>query len=66
MWCVKVQTMGNTQIPLDPPFSKGEVSLHDFNPSLEKSDRGDFWAEWGELCHEFLDRMLLETMISTV
>jgi hypothetical protein len=27
------------------PFSKGEVSLQDSNPSLEKRGRGDFWAE---------------------
>jgi hypothetical protein len=25
-----------------PPFSKGEVSLQDSNPSLEKRGRGDF------------------------
>jgi hypothetical protein len=53
----KLQTMaaaeGRTQIPLNPPFSKGEVSLQDANPSLEKHvlsavegrGRGDFWAE---------------------
>jgi hypothetical protein len=27
------------------PLSKGEVSLQDSNPSLEKRGRGDFWAE---------------------
>jgi hypothetical protein len=26
-------------------FSKGEVSLQDPNPSLEKRGRADFWAE---------------------
>jgi hypothetical protein len=36
---LKIQTNAmvedRTQIPLDPPFSKGEVSLQDSNPSLE-------------------------------
>jgi hypothetical protein len=31
--------------PSVPPFSKGEISLQDSNPSLEKRGRGDFWAE---------------------
>src|SRR6266508_3302187 len=30
--------------PLSPSFLKGEVSLQDSNPSLEKRGRGDFWA----------------------
>jgi hypothetical protein len=28
-----------------PPFSKGEFSPWDCNPSLEKRGRGDFWTE---------------------
>jgi hypothetical protein len=31
--------------PSIPFFEKGEVSLEDSNPSLEKRGRGDFWAE---------------------
>jgi hypothetical protein len=31
--------------PSIPLYSKGEVSLQDSNPSLEKRGRGDFWAE---------------------
>jgi hypothetical protein len=27
------------------PLFKREFSLQDFNPSLEKRGRGDFWAE---------------------
>jgi hypothetical protein len=27
------------------PFSKGEFSVQDFNPSLEKRGRGDFWRD---------------------
>ena len=30
------------KIPLNPPFSKGEFSPWDSNPSLEKRGRGDF------------------------
>ena len=33
------------QIPLCPPFLKGEFSPRDSNPSLEKRGRGDFWPE---------------------
>jgi hypothetical protein len=35
-------TLKSPSIPL---FSKGEVSLQDSNPSLEKRGRGDFWTE---------------------
>lgn len=36
-----------TQIPLNPPFSKGEFSRGGFNPSLEKRE-GEIFG--GELC----------------
>jgi hypothetical protein len=32
----------SVQIPLDPPFSKGEFSSSASNPSLQKRGRGDF------------------------
>jgi hypothetical protein len=31
--------------PCIPLFSKGEVSLQDSNPSLEKRGKGRFWVE---------------------
>jgi hypothetical protein len=34
-----------TQIPFLSPFSKGEFSPWDSNPSLEKRGRGDFRTE---------------------
>jgi hypothetical protein len=34
-----------TQIPLDPPFSKGETSFPDSNPSLEKRGEGEILGE---------------------
>jgi hypothetical protein len=46
-----LQTMaaaeGGTQIPLNPPFSKGEFLPQDLNPSLEKRGREDFWRNGG-------------------
>jgi hypothetical protein len=35
----------STQIPLCPPFSKGESSLR-ASPLFDKEGRGDFCAEW--------------------
>ena len=45
----KVQTVTAAQVelksPFVPPFSKGEFSPWDVNPSLEKRGRGDFRTE---------------------
>jgi hypothetical protein len=31
--------------PFTPLCSKGDFSVQDFNPSLEKRGRGDFWRD---------------------
>ena len=54
-------TVGGAQIPLGPPFSKGEVLFQDFNPSLEKRGRGDFGYGEVKLCREFLRQYTCST-----
>src|SRR5439155_25182253 len=65
VWCLrssfkKSKLKRSQKSPLNPPFFKG--GIYEFNPSLEKKGRGDFWTERGETRPYFSDIDLVSAL----